>query len=115
MILVFADDQTVSVFSDVASTRSYCEAVDVENGTYQFFDECGRRLKPHIITPVQRTSLPFGIKVIGGGDFDLEPDLDAAGGDFDTLLARTVAVEPNAHFATLADLERYVRENRRRC
>ena len=114
MIIAFADDQTAVVYPDIGSVRSDCEAIDVEEGTYHFFDEYGRRLKPRIISPVRRTSLPFGVNLIGGGNFDLELDPADEGVAFDTLLARTIAIEPNLGFHTIADLGRYVRENRRR-
>jgi hypothetical protein len=112
MIIAFADDQTVAVFPDIASVRSQCEAIDVEEGTWHFFDEYGRCLRPRIIAPVRRTSLPFGIKLIGGGNFDLDPDLEDEGLAIDTLLANAVEIEPNASFATVADLARYVADNR---
>ena len=49
MIIVFNDDQTVQVFSDISSVRGDCEAIDVEEGAFEFFDEYGRRLKPQMI------------------------------------------------------------------
>jgi hypothetical protein len=49
MIIVFADDQTVGVFPNIEFVRTACEAVDVEDGVYSFFDEHGRRLVPIII------------------------------------------------------------------
>ena len=113
MIIGFTDDQTVLVFPDIASVRGQCEAIDVEEGTWHFFNEYGRRLKPRIITAVRRTSLPFGVKLIGGGSFDLEPDPEDEGAAFDTLLANAVNMEPNRSFATIADLARHVNENRR--
>jgi hypothetical protein len=114
MIIAFADDQTATLYPDIASARGYCEAVDVEDGVYQFFDEYGRRLKPRIITPVRRTSLPLGVKLIGGGNFDLDLDPDEGGVAFEDLLAKTVAIEPAECFATPSDLGDYVRQNRRR-
>lgn len=114
MIIAFTDDQTVLVFPDISSVRGQCEAIDVEEGTWHFFDEYGRRLKPRIITAVRRTSLPFGVKLIGGGNFDLdEPDPQDEGATFDTLLANAVDMEPNRSFATIADLARHVDQNRR--
>ena len=71
MIIVFADDQTVALLPDIASVRTECEAVDVESGTYLFFDELGRRLIPRFTSPVRWTSLPFGVKSVGGGEFEL--------------------------------------------
>ena len=114
MIIVFNDDQTVEVFPDIASVRGHCEAIDVEEGAFHFFDEHGRRLKPRIITAVRRTSLPFGVKLIGGGNFDLELDPEDEGVAFDTLLANAIEIEPNGRFATIADLARHVDENRQR-
>jgi hypothetical protein len=113
MIIAFADDQTVQVFTDIASVRSQCEAIDVEDGIYHFFDEYGRPLKPRIITPVQRTSLPFGVKLIDGGTFDLELDAEDERNAFDALLAHAVVIEPNRRFETIADLTRFVDANRR--
>ena len=114
MIIVFADDQTVQVLPDMASVRAECEAVDVESGTFRFFDELGRSLIPRFIAPVKRTSLPFGIKLVGGGDFELDLDPQDQGFAFETSLANVVAIERNRWFATLTDLASYVAENRRR-
>ena len=113
MIIVFLDDQTVEVLPDIDAARSEYEAIDVEEGTYNFFDDYGRRLIPRITTPVRRTSLPFGVKLVGGGDFDLELDREDRGAAFDSLLANTVAIERNPKFATLADLADYVARKRR--
>ncbi len=113
MIIVFAEDQTVSVFPDMASVQGECEAVDVEAGAFCFFDELGRRLAPRFIAPVRRSPLIFGIGLVGGGDFelDLDPEDQSA---FETLLANAVAIEPNRWFATIADLGVFVAENRKR-
>jgi hypothetical protein len=113
MIIAFADDRTVEVFADIPSARRHCEAIDVDSGIYHFFDEDGRPLKPRIISPVGRTSLGFGVKMISGGNFELELDLDAEGTTFDELVAKAVAIEPNPRFATIADLKHYVDNNRR--
>lgn len=113
MIIVFAEDQTVSVFPDMASVQGECEAIDVEEGAFCFFDELGRRLVPRFITPVSRSPLLFGIELLGGGNFelDLDPEDQSA---FEMSLANAVAIEPNRWFATIADLGRYVAENRKR-
>jgi hypothetical protein len=57
--------------------------------------------------------LLFGIGLVGGGNFelDLDPEDQSA---FETALASAVAIEPNRWFATIADLGRYVAENRKR-
>ena len=114
MIIVFADDQTVSVFPDIESVRAECEAVDVESGEFHFFDEFGRSLKPRFISPVRRTRLLFGIGLVGGGNFELDLDEEDQGSAFETALAKVVAIEPNPWFATIADLANHVAENRKK-
>ena len=113
MIIVFADDQTVSVFPNLASVQGECEAIDVEEGAFTFFDELGRRLVPRFTAPVRRSPLLFGIGLVGGGNFELDLDPDDQP-SFETSLANAVAIEPNRWFATLGDLGRYVAENRPR-
>jgi hypothetical protein len=99
MIIVFADDQTVTVLPAIASVRRECEAVDVEDGVYRFFDEMGRRLIPRFIAPVERRSLLFGaIKSIGSGNFELELDPQDQGSAFETSIASVVAINPNPRF-----------------
>ena len=112
MIIAFSDDQTVAVFPDIASVRGQCEAIDVEEGAYHFFDEKSRELKPRVITAVRRTALPFGVKLIGGGDFDLVLDPKSEDGPFERLLNGAVAIEPNRWFATINDLAQHIAENR---
>ena len=113
MIIVFAEDQTVSVFPDFASVRRECEAIDVEEGAYRFFDKLGRRLVPRFITPVSRSRSLFGVRLVGGGNFelDLDPEDKSA---FETSLANVIGIVPNRWFATIQDLSRYVAENRER-
>jgi hypothetical protein len=114
MIIVFEGDQTVTVLPDVASVRLECEAVDVEDGLYRFFDEMGRPLVPRFIAPVERNSLLFGtITTVGGGFYELELDLQDQGPSFETSLGSVVAINPNPSFPTIADLARHVAENRR--
>jgi len=114
MIIVFADDQTVAVLPDITSVRRECEAVDVEDGVYSFFDELGRSLVPRFTAPVKRASLLFGaIKSVEGGSFELERDPLDDGSAFERSLANAVAIEPNRRFRTIADLARHVAEKRR--
>ena len=102
------------MFSDISSVRGQCEAIDVEADIYTFFNEYGQRLSARIISPVRRTSLPFGMKLVGGGNYELDLDANDKGTAFDTLLGDAVVIEPNRDFATIPDLARFVAENRRR-
>src|SRR6266550_2353467 len=112
MIIVFAEDQTVAVLPDLDSVRTQCETVDVENGVYRFFDDLGRQLMPRWIAPVERTSILGKIKLVGGGEFELELDPQDQGSAFETSLERVVAIEPNPLFETVAELARQVAANR---
>jgi hypothetical protein len=113
MIIVFADDQTVSVLPDIESVWAECEAVDVESGEFQFFDELGRSLRPRFVAPVRRTPLLFGIGLVGGGHFELDLDSEVQGSAFEKALENALAIEPNPWFETIADLRSYVAENRK--
>ena len=114
MIIVFADDQTVDVLPDISSVRRECEAVDVEDGVYSFFDGMGRRLVPRFIAPVERRPILLRLFTsIGGGNFELELDPQDDGSAFETSLANVVVIEPNERFATIPDLARHVAEKRR--
>ena len=100
---------------DIDSVRRECEAVDVENGVYRFFNELGRHLLPRWIAPVERRSFLFRrIESVGGGSFELEVDPQDEGSAFQTSLGNVVAIEPNPMFETIAELARHVAENRRR-
>jgi hypothetical protein len=113
MIIVFSDDQTVSVLPDIDSVRRECEAADVEDGVYRFFDESGRQLLVHWISFVERRSLFGGNESVGGGRFELELDPKDDGSGFEVSLSNVVALAPNPTFETIEDLADYVSANRR--
>ena len=114
MIIVLAEDQTVSVLPDISSVRRECETVDVEDGVYRFFDQAGRRLIPRFTSPVKRSNLIFGIGLVGGGNFELDLDPEDDGSCFDSTLADAMVIEPTESFRSLADLALFVVENRRK-
>lgn len=113
MIILFADDQTVNVLPDIEAVRKECEAVDVEDRVYTFFDDLGRRLVPKFLKPVPRGSSFFGaIKWVGSGHFELELDSKDDGTLLENEVASVVAISPNPWFESVADLARYVADNR---
>lgn len=114
MIIVFNEDQTVFVCPDISSVRTECEAVDVEDGVYRFFDEKGQRLIPRFTSPVKRSKLIFGIiHSVHGGNFELDLDPYDDGSCFDGALVDAVGIEPTESFRSLADLALFVVKNRR--
>jgi hypothetical protein len=57
MIFAFAtDDRTLMVFASEAEATSYAEGIDVEDGVWLFFDECGAPLQAIFTTPNKRGS-----------------------------------------------------------
>jgi hypothetical protein len=113
MIIVFADDRTVFVLPDIRAVRTECEAVDVEDGVYSFFNELGQRLIPVAVNPVSRTSSFLG-KAISGGDFDLRLDRSDDGTAFERAIAEAASLVPNTNFSSVSDLASYVRNNQGR-
>lgn len=91
MIFVFADDHTLAVIQDMPSVRTECEAVDVADGVYRFFDEQGQRLIPRFTAPVERATSVLGVKMIDGGHFELDLDPLDEGSEFDRVLSEVVA------------------------
>lgn len=81
---------------------------------YSFFNELGQRLIPVFIKPVSQTSLFLGaIKLVGGGNFELELDDKDDGSAFEKAIAGVVAIDPNPRFPSVSDLAAYVSNNRR--
>src|SRR5215470_1766214 len=114
MIIVFADDHTVDVLPDIEAVRKECEAVDVEEGLYTFFDELGRRLVPKLLEPVPRGSSFFGaLKWVGSARFELELDSQDDETLFENEIANVAAINPNPWFESVADLARHVADNRK--
>ncbi|MES2707829.1 MAG: hypothetical protein V4726_14650 [Verrucomicrobiota bacterium] len=80
MILAFADDFTVTVFSNIAEANTGCEGIDVEDGLYTFLDEEGTVLLPVFTEPNIRrkwgplTSIESGIFTLVVGD-ERRPEL----------------------------------------
>jgi hypothetical protein len=66
MILVLEiDDGSLFLYPSLAEAESHLEAIDVENGEYEFCDDTGQRFVGEIVVPVT-TFQP--------GNFRLRPD-----------------------------------------
>jgi hypothetical protein len=46
------DDGSLHLFTSVNEAETHFEAIDVQNGEYEFCDEKGQRFVPEIVTPV---------------------------------------------------------------
>lgn len=77
-IFAFAiDDRGLIVFPDKHSAIDYCEAIDIQNGEWLFWDEFGISLEPKFLEPEKKLKLfsknqeydlipfPTGLELIG--------------------------------------------------
>src|SRR5687768_8041949 len=80
-------DGSLFLFASAADAESYFEAVDVENGEYEFCDHTGQRLVGEIIAPVTAFRAgSFRLQSVGAPDRVIASDLVARA----TCLARGV-------------------------
>jgi hypothetical protein len=52
MLVLETNGSLLHLYSDVAEAESHLEAIDIENGEYEFCDDTGQRFVGEIITPV---------------------------------------------------------------
>jgi len=110
MLYAFLEDGMLEIVEDVAEARRRYEGIDVESDVVQFFDENGRRLKPHFTVP-NRSGKYFGIiRWVESGVYDLVPDPDPAADSIEIALLETSLMEPNRWFASLEAVKAALRE-----
>lgn len=102
--MIFAaatDDKSLMVFGDVTDATAYCECVDVEDGTWQFWDEAGNALTPEMLTPCHRNQY-----IVGGGAYHLvlAPHLSSLSDSLGAL----GSLEENAYFSTVAEVRAHL-------
>jgi len=64
-----ADDRGLMAFPSVEAAIAYCEAIDVEDGQWDFFDLDGVSLRPRILESSKRGKL-----MVASGRYDLVRD-----------------------------------------
>lgn len=102
--MIFAaatDENTLFVFASAVDAVAYCEAIDVEEGGWIFWDEAGDALQAEFLTPNHR-----GGFMVGGGAYRLVPAPDRP--PLAAVLASIGAIEGNPHFATLAAVQAHL-------
>ena len=70
----------------------------------QFFDENGRRLKPHFTVPNRSGKYLGIIRWVESGVYELVPDPDPAADSIEIALGETSLMEPNRWFASLDEV-----------
>ena len=89
MIYVFAnDDHGLAAYASQSDAIAACEAVDVEDGNYRFFDAAGQPLRPRVVQPTTRG--PMGVSA---GRYVLESDLAQSSAPLASLLDSISYVE----------------------
>lgn len=64
-----SDDRGLTAFPSIVSALAYCEAIDVEEGGWRFFDIDGTSLRPRVLAPSKR-----GKMFVASGKYDLVRD-----------------------------------------
>lgn len=95
--MIFAlttDDRTLKIFASEAETIAYAEGIDVENGEWLFFDECGAPLQAVFTKPNKRGSF-----LVESGVYHLQ---SSEGQGLMELLPQVSSVEGPSELGTTA-------------
>jgi hypothetical protein len=100
IIALEKDDGSLFVFASISEAQTWFEAIDVENGEYEFCDDAGQRFVGEIVSPV---------RMFRAGSYTLKPDGVADRAVVASLLSRARSLERSyAGIKRLEDLQRYV-------
>ncbi len=95
MILVLDRDGILARYSSVAHAASQLEAIDVENGEYEFSDEHGRKFTAEITAPVT---------TFRAGSFQLVPTGEPDRSHLESMLSRARFLDNASASASLDEL-----------
>ncbi|MFL2360702.1 hypothetical protein PQU63_03605 [Xanthomonas protegens] len=102
MIFALAtDERTLMSFNDLNEAISYCEAIDIEAGGWEFWGQNGEALVAIFLEPNEGSRWHAS-----NGTYSLQPS--ANGPDLLASLPRVRQLDANPHFASLAALADYL-------
>lgn len=104
--MIFAlstDDKTLMVFASEAEATAYAEGIDVEDGVWLFFDDCGFPLAATFSAPNKRGSFS-----VVSGTYHLHP---GQGQSLSALLPEVASVEGVAPLNTVAGVMELLASN----
>jgi hypothetical protein len=107
--MIFAaatDENTLFVFASAVDAIAYCEAIDVEEGGWIFWDEAGDALQAEFLTPNHR-----GGFMVGSGSYRLIQATD--GSTLAMSLAGIRHLDGNPYFDTLEAVRVHLATTRR--
>ncbi len=100
MLVLETNGNLLHLFSSVAEIESHLEAIDIENGEYEFCDDTGQKFLGEIIAPVRQLS---------GGSFRLKADGKPDKAFVASLVSRARSLERTCgSVKNLNDLKRIV-------
>jgi len=102
-MLILRDDRVLETFDSPQAPPSWIEAVDVENGEYEFCSDLGQRY----IGTIHRAKGMFDHDT-----FELIPDGVASEENLEKILNQAVSIE-DATFKCLEDLKAHLTNQRR--
>ena len=108
-LFVFLDDMSLEICESLTDARREYEGIDVEAGSYSFYDFTGRPLKPVFVKPNQRYTLIGKVYAMSSGVFDFVISTDAEHEPITTKLQDTYSLSKNSRFSSLDDILRHLR------
>ena len=101
MMFILRDEPVIEIFDSPSSPPDWIEAIDIENGEYQFCDDAGQRYVGEITRP-------------GGffrqAEWQLRPEGEPAIKNVLDLIERAQEIEPNHKFPDLGSLREHITE-----
>ena len=98
---VATDEKSLVVFPSAEAAIAYCEGIDVEAGSWLFWDDRGAALQPELLTPNHH-----GRFAVGSGTYQLAPVPSRAA--LTEVLSELQAIEGNPYFPSLAAIEAHL-------
>ena len=99
---VATDEKSLHVFPTEAAAVAYCEGIDVQAGTWLFWNRYGVALQPEFLAPNQQGRL-----FVASGAYRLVPAAGPAA-SLGERLAGIAVIEGNPYFSSLAAIEAHL-------
>jgi hypothetical protein len=113
MIFVLADDNVLHVANSEVELQGAFEGIDVEEGTYRFFDETGIPLAAKFVKPNIRGKLFGMFGWVSSGTYRLNA-AQPGGLRLIDILSSVAGLEENSHFSSLDEVKEFLTSRSRR-
>ena len=108
MIFVFDEGGTLDIIKGLAEARRNYEGIDVESGTFIFFNEKGQYLKP-VFTKPNRFARSMGVfPWVVSDEFELHLDPKANVDNIFVCMEETSILSPNPWFRDLGEVKNFL-------